>query len=147
LARVTSVCRETIANGVRELREPQVLPKGRVRRMRGGRKKTVLWDPTLKSDLEALIDPVTCCDPESPLRWTCKSVRKLASELRAMGYKTNHRTVAELLHEMHYSLQANRKSIEGTKHPGRNARFEHISQKVREYLSRRQAAISVDTKK
>jgi hypothetical protein len=147
ISRATSVCRETIANGVKELREPRVLPEGRVRRKGGGRKKAVLWDPTLRSDLETLIDPVTRGDPESPLRWTCKSVRKLASELRAMGHRTSHRMVAELLHEMHYSLQANRKTIEGSKHPDRNAQFEHISDKVQEYLSSHQPAISVDTKK
>ena len=147
ISRATSVCRETIANGVRELREPQVLPEGRVRRKGGGRKRTVLSDLTLKSDLETLIDPVTRGHPESPLRWTCKSVRKLASELRAMGHRTSHRMVAELLHEMRYSLQANRKTIEGSKHPDRNAQFEYISGRVQEYLSSQQPAISVDTKK
>ena len=147
ISRATSVCRETIANGVRELREPQVLPEGSVRRKGGGRKRTVLSDLTLKSDLETLIDPVTRGHPESPLRWTCKSVRKLASELRAMGHRTSHRMVAELLHEMRYSLQANRKTIEGSKHPDRNAQFEYISGRVQEYLSSQQPAISVDTKK
>jgi hypothetical protein len=147
ISRATSVCRETIARGIKELKESKELPSVRVRREGGGRKRTVLTDPTLKTDLEDLIDPVTRGDPESPLRWTCKSVRRLALELRGMGHTTSHRMVAELLHEMNYSLQANRKTIEGSKHPDRNAQFEYISEKIQEYLSDHQPAISVDTKK
>jgi hypothetical protein len=147
ISRATSVCRETIAHGIKELKESRELPSGRVRKEGGGRKKTVLTDPTLKTDLESLIGPVTRGDPESPLRWTCKSVRKLAGELRGMGHTTSHRMVAELLHEMNYSLQANRKTIEGSKHPDRNAQFEYISGKIQEHLSDHQPAISVDTKK
>ncbi len=94
-----------------------------------------------------MIEPATCGDPESPLRWTSKSLRKLTAELNAMGHKTNRSTVAELLHEMEYSLQANKKTIEGTTHPDRNAQFEHINSTAKEYLAEGQPVISVDTKK
>ncbi len=147
ISRVTSVCRETIVHGIRELKELGEFPIGRVRKNGGGRKRTVLMDHTLKTDLEGLTDPVTRGDPESPLRWTCKSVRKLAAELREMGHTTSHRMVAELLHEMNYSLQANRKTIEGSEHPDRDAQFGYISGQVQERLSNHEPAISVDTKK
>jgi hypothetical protein len=104
-------------------------------------------DPTLKADLERLIDPVSRGDPMSPLRWTCKSLRKLAAELKNKGHKTSHRMVAELLHEMNYSLQGNKKTKEGGSHPDRNAQFEHINREVREQIANEQPAISVDTKK
>jgi hypothetical protein len=97
--------------------------------------------------LELLIEPATCGDPESPLKWTCKSVRKLTDELQKVGHRTNRSTVAELLHEMGYSLQANKKTIEGTSHPDRNAQFEHINFKAKAYLDEKQPVISVDTKK
>jgi hypothetical protein len=145
--RETGVSRRAIAEGIRELREPESFPRGRVRREGGGRKKTIEKDPTLKRDVEVLIEPATCGDPESPLRWTSKSLRKLTAELNAMGHKTNRSTVAELLHEMEYSLQANKKTIEGTTHPDRNAQFEHINCMAKEYLKQGQPVISVDTKK
>ena len=99
------------------------------------------------ADLETLIEPTARGDPESPLRWTCKSVRRLAAELTQQGHRTSHRMVAELLHESGYSLQANRKTIEGTHHPDRNAQFEYINARVRACLRRGEPAISVDTKK
>jgi len=105
--RETRVSRRAIAEVIKELKEPESLPRGRVRREGGGRKKTTEKDSTLKRDLEVLIEPATCGDPESPLRWTSKSLRKLTAELNTMGHKTNRSTVAELLHEMDYSLQAN----------------------------------------
>jgi hypothetical protein len=120
---------------------------GRVRRAGGGRKKTVDKDASLKTDLERLVDPVTRGDPESPLRWTCKSVRKLSEELRRLGHQTSHRMVAELLHELGYSLQANRKTLEGSSHADRDQQFQHINQQVTQLLSQRQPVISVDTKK
>src|SRR5918998_1586532 len=120
---------------------------GRIRRPGGGRKKTVETDATLRADLERLIDPVTRGDPESPLRWTCKSIRKLAEELRRRGHATSHRMVAALLHESGYSLQGNRKTIEGKGHPDRNAQFEHINRKVRAALKAGAPVISVDAKK
>lgn len=147
ISRATTMCRETIREGIKELKEPGTIPKGRIRKEGGGRKKTVEKDPTLRADLESLIEPVTRGDPESPLRWTCKSLRKLAAELNAMGHNTSHRMVAELLHAMNYSLQANKKTIEGSSHPDRNAQFEHIHQQVQHHLGGGQPAISVDTKK
>lgn len=104
-------------------------------------------DTTLRADLERLIDPVTQGDPESPLRWTCKSIRKLAEELRRMGHTASHRIVAELLHESGYSLQGNRKTIEGKGHPDRNAQFKHINCKVRAALKVGEPVISVYAKK
>ena len=98
-------------------------------------------------DLEKLLEPTARGDPESPLRWTCKSVRRLAAELTRQGHRTSHRMVAELLHERGYSLQANRKTIEGTHHPDRNAQFEYINARVRACLRAGEPAISVDTKK
>lgn len=108
VSRATGVSRQVIRRGVAELKEPVVGRTGRIRRPGGGRKKTALVDATLKRDLERLVEPVTRGDPESPLRWTCKSVRKLAAELRRQRHPVSHRLVAELLHEVGYSLQANR---------------------------------------
>ena len=106
-----------------------------------------MQDPTLLEDLERLVEPVTRGDPESPLRWTCKSVRILAAELKRMGHRTSHRMVAELLHGLAYSLQANSKTLEGGTHPDRNAQFEHINRRVQAYLTTGDPVISVDTKK
>ncbi|PJB31409.1 MAG: ISAzo13 family transposase, partial [Deltaproteobacteria bacterium CG_4_9_14_3_um_filter_65_9] len=104
-------------------------------------------DPTLRSDLEALIEPTSRGDPESPLRWTCKSIRKLAEELTRQGHKTSHRMVAALLHQLGYSLQGNQKTLEGSRHPDRNAQFEHLNEAVQLQLSLGEPVISVDTKK
>ena len=101
----------------------------------------------MKTDLERLVDPVTRGDPESPLRWTCKSVRKLAEELNRLGHQTSHRMVAELLPELGYSLQANRKTLEGSSHADRDQQFQHINHHVTEFLQQQQPVISVDTKK
>jgi transposase len=147
VSRATGVSRRAIIEGAKELGEPPAKKVGRVRRVGGGRKKTVDKDNTLKRDLEKLVDPVTRGDPESPLRWTCKSVRKLAGELRRLGHQTSHRMVAELLHEWGYSLQANSKSLEGASHADRDKQFLHINEKVSDHLQRCQPVISVDTKK
>ena len=147
VSRVTGVSRQVIRQGMAELKEPAVHPSGRIRRPGGGRKKTVTQDRTLMSDLERLVEPATRGDPESPLRWTCKSVRKLATELRRIGHQTSHRMVAELLHELGYSLQANSKTTEGTSHPDRNAQFEYLNRKVQRHLAAKQPVVSVDTKK
>jgi transposase len=153
ISRATGVSRRAIAAGVVELgmaatkRAPERLTERGIRRSGGGRKRTTETDPTLKQDLERLVDPVTRGDPGSPLRWTCKSVRKLAEQLNGQGHQASHRMVAELLHELGYSLQANRKSLEGSHHPDRDAQFQHISQKVQQYLAAGQPVISVDTKK
>ena len=147
VSRATGVSRRAIIAGIKELNEEPTGYAARVRRAGGGRKKTVETDATLKSDLERLIDPVTRGDPESPLRWTCKSVRKLADELNRAGHQTSHRMVAELLHELGYSLQANRKTLEGSGHEDRDAQFQHINERVKQQLARQQPVISVDTKK
>jgi transposase len=149
VSRMTGVSRSAISAGYKDYdqaKENKISP-GRIRKEGGGRKRTVTTDVTLKTDLEALIEPVTRGDPESPLRWTCKSVRNLSDELNRMGHKTSHRMVAELLHEMEYSLQGNRKTLEGESHPDRNAQFEFINQRVKALQSMEQPVISVDTKK
>ena len=104
-------------------------------------------DFSLKSDLESLLESTTRGDPEAPLRWTSKSVRNLTAELRGMKHRVSHQVVADLLHQLGYSLQANRKTKEGTSHPDRNAQFEHLNGKVKWSLGRHQPVISVDTKK
>ena len=150
VARASGVSRRAIGVGLSELkRKPDKAghPKVAIRKQGGGRKKTLTKDPALLRDLEKLVEPVTRGDPESPLRWTCKSVRRLAEELRHMGHPVSHTLVAELLHGQKYSLQANRKTTEGSSHPDRNAQFEHINAKAEEFLKLGQPAISVDTKK
>jgi hypothetical protein len=104
-------------------------------------------DPQLLEDLERLVNPVTRGDPMSPLRWTCKSTRKLAEELQGQGHSVSHETVALLLHAAGYSLQSNRKTREGSSHPDRDAQFEFINARVLAFQRRRQPVISVDTKK
>jgi len=149
VAEATGLSRVTITSGCKELAElPKMSPSVElVRKAGGGRKKVALQDQTLKTDLEKLIDPFTRGDPESPLKWTAKSVRNLSDELNAMGHQTSHRMVAELLHDMEYSLQANKKTIEGSSHEDRNEQFEYINKKVTDYQSCMQPVISVDTKK
>jgi transposase len=147
VAKTTGVSRQVIRQGLRELEQSPTHPAGRIRRPGGGRKKIKQKDPTLVADLEKLVDPTTRGDPESCLRWTCKSVRKLAEELAGMGHEVSYPIVAELLHEMGYSLQANRKTKEGDSHPDRNAQFEHINAKAQQYIGLQQPVISVDTKK
>jgi len=148
VTRATGASPATIRRGLNELREPRgQLGGGRIRRPGGGRKRAVELDPTLRPDLEALIEPGSRGDPGSPLRWTTKSVRRLAAELGLGGHRVSYRIVGELLHELGYSLQANRKVLEGTSHPDRNAQFEHLSTAVQLQLSLGEPVISVDTKK
>jgi transposase len=148
VAQASGLSRGTIIRGIAELKTAPKPARGqRIRRKGAGRKRTVDQDVTLKRDLEALVEPVTRGHPETPLRWTCKSVRQLAAELQRMGHQTSHRMVAELLHQMDYSLQANRKTVEGSSHPDRDAQFQHISHKIREFQADHQPVISVDTKK
>jgi transposase len=147
VARATGVSRRAIRIGARDLKEASCGPSRRIRRPGGGRKRTITQDPTLPRDLERLIEPVTRGDPETPLRWTCKSVRRLSAELKRMGHRVSHRIVAEILHQLGYSLQANAKTLEGASHPDRNAQFEHIHKRVRQYLRKGDPVISVDTKK
>jgi hypothetical protein len=153
VCRATGVSRRAIGVGIKELKQARRRGEscgpgdGRVRKKGGGRKKNVAKDATLEGDLERLVDPVTRGDPESSLRWTCKSVRKLAEELHRLDHKVSHTLVAELLQAMDYSLQANSKTIEGASHPDRNAQFEYISSKVQQHLGEGEPVISVDTKK
>ena len=150
VARATGLSRTTITSGLRELVLPakqRAVEGMRVRRPGGGRKALAETDPGLLSALEALIEPVTRGDPESPLRWTCKSTRRLAGELTRQRHPIGANTVAALLRQAGYGLQANRKTREGASHPDRNAQFEHINAQVRRFQNRDQPAISVDTKK
>lgn len=147
VARATGVSRRAIARGLKELEDPSASSFQRIRKAGGGRKRTAVKDETLVRDLERLVEPVSRGDPESPLRWTCKSLRKLAEELNRQGHQVSHRLVAELLQELGYSLQANRKTREGASHPDRNAQFEHINDEVQAYQSAGQPVISVDAKK
>jgi transposase len=147
VSRATGISRPVIRQGIAELKDPASLVPGRVRRKGGGRKKAVDKDSSLKSDLQRLLESTTRGDPEAPLRWTCKSVRQLTAELTRMKPRVSHQVVADLLHALGYSLQANRKTREGTNHPDRNAQFEHLNGKVKWCLGRCQPVISVDTKK
>jgi transposase len=147
VSQATGVSRQVIRQGRRELKEAPVAPAGRIRRVGGGRKKSKEKDPSLVADLERLVEPVTRGDPESSLRWTCKSVRNLADELKRQGHKISYPVVAELLHELGYSLQSNRKTKEGSTHPDRNRQFEYINARVEQAIGRKQPVISVDTKK
>jgi hypothetical protein len=150
VARATGVSRRAITEGVKELKQRKkasaVLPT-RIRRKGAGRKRAMDKDPILLPDLDRLVDPVTRGDPESPLRWTCKSVRRLAEELQQEGHAVSYQTVAELLHALNYSLQANEKTLEGSQHADRDAQFEYINRKAQRYLKQGEPVISVDTKK
>jgi len=148
VARATGVARGVIEDGIKELTGAvEGAPRGRIRRAGGGRKKTVDTDPTARTALERLVEPTTRGDPESPLRWTCKGVRRLAAELRARGHQVSHQWVAEALRELDYSLQGNRKTREGTDHPDRDAQFAHINQAAEEALAAGDPVVSVDAKK
>jgi hypothetical protein len=150
VARATGLSRPTITAGLRELDQPTIQRAAqavRVRQPGGGRRPVTEADPGLLAALESLVEPVTRGDPESPLRWTCKSTRRLAEELVRQNHRVGARTVAILLHKAGYSLQANRKVREGLDHPDRNAQFEYINASVARALTRNQPAISVDTKK
>ncbi len=150
VAHATGLSRTTITAGLRELDLParqRAAEAARVRRPGGGRRPLTETDPGLMAALEALIEPATRGDPESPLRWTCKSTRRLADELTRGHHPVSVNTVAALLRQAGYSLQANRKTREGASHPDRNAQFEHISTSVRSFHDGGQPAISVDAKK
>jgi transposase len=147
VSRATGLSRKAIGQGIKELQEGQRAKDRRIRRKGGGRKTTVSKDPSLQEDLERLVEPVTRGDPESPLRWTCKSVRTLAQELRKLGHQVSHQLVSELLHTLGYSLQANRKTREGGEHEDRDAQFEHINKQAKAFLAEGEPVISVDAKK
>jgi hypothetical protein len=148
----TGLSMTTIRRGIRELRAPSSPPPGpptrpRIRQPGGGRQPVAALDPTLINDLERLVDPVTRGDPQSPLRWTCKSTRNLADQLTRQGHSVSPGTVASLLKQLDYSLQANRKTREGASHPDRDRQFEYINATVYRFLERGQPVVSVDTKK
>jgi hypothetical protein len=149
----TGIREKRILIGMRDLDEVSASPPAekpqhqRIRRPGAGRKPLTEKDPTLIHDLEALVDPVTRGDPESPLRWTSKSKVKLAQELEAGGHNVSPTKVGRLLHDMGYSLQATSKTTEGAQSPGRNAQFEHINAEAKRFLKRGQPVVSVDTKK
>jgi len=147
VSRATGLSRQVISDGMQELQEGTQAEEGRVRRKGGGRKSNVSKDPKLSEDLERLVEPVTRGDPESPLRWTSKSVRKLAKELQGMGHQVSHELVSELLHGLGYSLQALRKTREGGEHPDRDGQFEHLNAQAAASLSAGEPAVSVDAKK
>lgn len=149
VSKATGLSRTTIHGGVKELETSTMLPvgAGRKRRSGGGRKPITHHEPTIVKELDRLVEPGTRGDPESPLRWTCKSTRLLAAELQHRGYQIGDRKVADLLHEMRYSLQANQKTLEGKQHPDRNAQFEHINRQTKAFQRRGQPVISIDTKK
>jgi len=146
----TGLSRNTIARGMAELagtHEWSSPSPTRSRRPGGGRKAVIETAPAVLQALEALVEPTTRGDPMSPLRWTCKSTRKLAAELQQQGHRVGPRTVARLLHALEYSLQANRKTREGSAHPDRNAQFEYINAQVRVFQEQGQPVVSIDTKK
>jgi transposase len=147
VARATGIAETTIYKGLRELESGETLPPGKVRRPGGGRKPLSEQDPTLIGDLERLVDADSRGDPESPLRWTAKSVRNLADALREQGHQVHFTTVAKLLRGLGYSLQANAKTREGASDPDRDAQFRHISRTVQAALAAGEPAISVDAKK
>jgi hypothetical protein len=152
VARATGISLSAIQVGKRELvhgltRADERTEASRVRRAGGGRRRLTEKEPKLRQALEALVEPMTRGDPCSSLRWTCKSTRHLAQALGACGYQISHDKVAELLAEMGYSLQANRKTEEGTTHPDRNAQFEYIAAQVAAFQHRGAPVVSVDTKK
>ena len=151
VAAATGLARNTILAGTREIEHRQAHPKAavseRIRGIGGGRKRLTETDPGLQKALEKLVEPATRGHPESPLRWTCKSTSKLAEELKRQNHPVTDRTVAALLKQVGYSLQANRKTREGSSHPDRNEQFEYINRKVLALQGELQPVVSIDTKK
>lgn len=145
--RATGISRRAIHVGFKELAAVGSFPPWRVRRAGAGRWKLTEIQEGVVQALDALVEPTARGDPQSPLRWTCKSLRHLARALRKQGFQISHQTVADLLHEADYSLQANRKTLEGNDHPDRDAQFNYINQKVKSFQRRGQPVISIDTKK
>ena len=146
VAKATGISRVTIHKALTEIADKKILAE-RIRKLGGGRKDITEYYPNILEKLETLVDPVSRGDPRSPLRWTCKSTRQLSQELGQKGYAISNVTVADLLHRLDYSLQANAKTLEGASHPDRDAQFQYINSRVREFLRRQQPVISVDTKK
>jgi Rhodopirellula transposase. len=145
--RVTGLCYRTVARGMREVQATEEFAPERIRAAGGGRKRARDLDPDLVPALEALVEPLARGDPESSLRWTIKSARRLSQELKAQGHAAGRTLVCELLHAAGYSLQANRKTREGSSHVDRNAQFEYINAQATAFLKGKRPVISVDTKK
>lgn len=146
IRRACGLSRKAISKGIREISKGIMVP-GRIRRLGAGRKRITVSDPKILAALERLIEPDTRGDPESPLRWTCKSTRTLAGELTKQKHSVSHEKVAQLLRDQNYSLQGNRKTKEGEDHPDRDAQFRHINTEVKRALRNGMPVISVDTKK
>ncbi len=147
IQRATGISYPTIRAGLRELQDKKKLDAIKIRQSGGGRKKITDDYPDLLFDLDSLVEPLSRGDPESPLRWTCKSVRNLADELIIKGYDLSFRTVCDLLAELDYSLQSNKKTKEGMSHPDRNDQFNFINKEVKKFQRNSSPVISVDTKK
>ena len=145
--RASGLSRRSIARGITELQEGAMPTPGRVRRPGAGRKPITVSDPQLLEVMESLIDFQTRGDPQSPLRWICKSTRTIAKELGRKKHPVSHVKVAQILHDLNYSLQSNRKTEEGADHPDRDAQFRHINAAVKKCLAQGSPVISVDTKK
>ena len=145
--RACELSRVTITKGLREIVSGTTLPEGRIRRAGAGRKRVTVHDPGLLKALDELIEPTTRGDPETPLLWVCKSTRRLSEELTQQGHPVCAVKVGDLLHELHYSLQSNRKTEEGAGQTDRDAQFRHINEQVKRALREGTPVISVDTKK
>ena len=147
ISRASGLSRKAITKGIRELIDGRMLPAGRIRREGAGRRTVTAQDPALLNALSSLVEPDTRGDPESPLRWTCKSTRVVARQMAKEGHPVSHMKIAQLLHDQGYSLQSNRKTEEGTNHLDRDAQFRYINSQVKKALADNLPVISVDTKK
>src|SRR5512144_2696639 len=152
VAAATGIARDAVRLGIRELSGPPIEAESeprpaRVRHPGAGRKPLTSTDPSLVGDLQSLVESTTRGDPRSPLRWTCKSTRRLADELHERGHRVSRTTVHELLERLGYSLQSNRKAREGDSHPDRDARFEYINRRTKLFQRLGQPVVAVDTKK
>jgi transposase len=148
VAKALGMARGTIHTGLAELQSRgTAVVSRRIRSFGGGRQQLTEKDPTLAEALNQLVEPTTRGDPESPLRWTCKSTTRLAQELENAGHPISQRSVCTLLHAQQYSLQANRKTREGSQHPDRDAQFHYINARVKQFQRTKQPVVSVDTKK
>jgi len=147
VSKATGISRTTISAGIKELNNSDTVDTERIRQKGGGRKKAVLKTPEIRIELAKLVEPALRGEPDSPLMWTSKSLRKLSDELKAKGINISHNLVGEILNEEGFSLQANRKTDEGKSHPDRNAQFEFIHKKILEFQSQNLPVISIDAKK
>lgn len=147
VSEIACVSKSTIITGIKELAEPIINTTERVRKKGGGRKKKIETYPNLKAEVISRVDSTTLGDPESTMRWCSKSTRTVAADLKKNGYDVSHVVVAAILKTLGYSLQANKKTREGSKNPDRDAQFEHINEKAKAFIRDKQPVISVDTKK